>query len=204
MRTVCHAAYRTSIALAEERGVFPEYRATEYLAGDFIMTLPEDIQESIRQGGIRNSHLIAIAPAGSISLLANNVSSGIEPIFAFQADRKIKVSDGSVKMMPVNDYAWSLFHELRGDAARPPDYFVEAYAVEPIAQLKLQSCLQEHVDQSISKTINLPNGASFDHCRDVFMQAYRLGLKGCTVFRPNPISGAVLSQSSGASKKSCS
>ncbi len=193
MQAVCEAAYRTSIGLAKERGIFPEYRATEYLAGDFILSLPHDIVEAIQQNGIRNSHLTAIAPAGSISLLANNVSSGIEPIYAFQAERKVKASDGSITTMPVNDYAWSLFRELHGAHAPLPDYFVEAYDVDPLTQLKLQSQLQAHVDQSISKTINFPANASFGQCRDVFVQAYRLGLKGCTMFRANPATGAVLS-----------
>lgn len=204
MRTISHAAYRTSIALAEERGVFQEYRATEYLAGDFILSLPHDILDMLRQTGIRNSHLTAIAPAGSISLLANNVSGGIEPIYAFQANRKVKASDGSITTIPVNDYAWSLFRKLHGEHAPLPDYFVAAHDVDPLTQLTLQSRLQAHVDQSISKTINVPAAASFEQYRDVFMQAYQLGLKGCTVFRANPVAGAVISPSGkSASGKPC-
>lgn len=196
MQTICHAAYRTSIELAHERGAFPEYRASEYLAGDFISSLPQDIVASIRKNGIRNSHLTAIAPAGSISLLANNVSSGIEPIYAFQADRKVRTLDGRTITMPVKDYAWTLFRQLHGPNLRLPDYLVEARDVDPLAQLKLQSQLQVHVDQSISKTINLPAEASFDDYRTVFTQAYQLGLKGCTVFRADGVADTVLSRSS--------
>lgn len=204
MQVICEAAYRTSVALAQERGAFPEYQAAEYLAGDFILSLPNDILESIRQNGIRNSHLTAIAPAGSISLLANNVSSGIEPIYAFQAKRKIKGSDGSLTTFPVNDYAWSLCRKLHGDNAPLPDYFVEAYDVDPLAQLRLLSRLQAHVDQAISKTINFPAAASFDQYRSVFMHAYQLGLKGCTVFRATTATGAVLSPSATSeADKSC-
>lgn len=198
MQTICHAAYRTSIELAHERGTFPAYNATEYLAGDFITSLPRDILESIHLNGIRNSHLTAIAPAGSISLLANNVSSGIEPIYALQADRKIKELDGSVKVMPAQDYAWTLFRKLHGQNAPLPDYFIEAWDVDPADQLALQSRVQAYVDQSISKTINFPAQASFDRYRDLYMQAYRLGLKGCTIFRAGTAAGCVLSPSGSA------
>jgi ribonucleoside-diphosphate reductase alpha chain len=195
MRTISHTAYRASIALAQERGVFPEYRPTEYLAGDFILSLPHDILEAIRQYGIRNSHLTAIAPAGTISLLANNVSSGIEPIYAFQMNRKVRNVDGSIQTMPVNDYAWSLFCERYGADIPLPEYFVQAYDIDPMAQLKMQSRLQAHVDQSISKTINIPTESGFEQYRDVFMEAYRLGLKGCTVFRTKPGHAPVLAPS---------
>ena len=199
MQTICHAAYRTSIELAHERGTFPAYRPTEYLAGDFILSLPREIVESIHLNGIRNSHLTAIAPAGSISLLANNVSSGIEPIYALQADRKVRLPDGSVKVMPAQDYAWALFRKLHGQNAPLPNYyFIEAWDVDPMDQLALQSRVQAYVDQSISKTINFPAQASFERYRDLYMQAYRLGLKGCTVFRAGTAAGAVLSPSGSA------
>jgi ribonucleoside-diphosphate reductase alpha chain len=204
MRTICHAAYRTSIELAQERGAFPEYRATEYLAGDFILSLPHDMLESIRQHGIRNSHLTAIAPAGSISLLANNVSSGIEPIYACQANRRVRARDGSIKTMPVNDYAWTLYRKLHGEHASLPDCFVEAADVDPLQQLQMQARLQPYVDQSISKTINLPAEAGFDSARDLFAQAYRLGLKGCTMFRATAASEAVLSRAGCTTGSVCS
>ncbi|HWW70515.1 MAG TPA: adenosylcobalamin-dependent ribonucleoside-diphosphate reductase [Duganella sp.] len=192
MRTISHAAYRASIALAEERATFPAYRAAEYLGGDFIQSLPPDILEGIWKHGIRNSHLNAIAPAGTISLLANNVSSGIEPVFAFQLKRRLRGSDGSAITMQANDYAWRLFRTMHGPHAPLPSSFVEARDVEPHRQLLLMSRLQAHVDQSISKTINLPHQARFDQCKEIFREAHRLGLKGCTVFRTHPDQDAVL------------
>ncbi|MDP3843188.1 MAG: adenosylcobalamin-dependent ribonucleoside-diphosphate reductase [Oxalobacteraceae bacterium] len=197
MKTICHAAYRTSIELAHERGFFPLYRVPKYVEGNFIQSLPPDIVDAIRHKGIHNSHLTAIAPAGSISLLANNVSSGIEPIYALHAHRNIRSADGTLKRLPVHDYAWKLFRKLHGENVPLPDCFIEARDVDPADQLQLQSVLQAHVDQSISKTINVPADARFDSYRDVFMQAYQLGLKGCTMFRPSADKGAVLSPSGG-------
>lgn len=184
MRTVCQAAYRTSIDLARERGVFPEYRPQKYLDAPFIRSLPPDIIDAIRHHGIRNSHLTAIAPAGSISLLANNISSGIEPIYAMHMHRRIRTADGAVAHVPVRDYAWAQFRQHFGEKAPVPESLVEARDIDPLDQLKLQAALQAHVDQSISKTINIPGDASFDRYQDIFTQAYQLGVKGCTIFRP--------------------
>ncbi|HEX7633832.1 MAG TPA: adenosylcobalamin-dependent ribonucleoside-diphosphate reductase [Noviherbaspirillum sp.] len=204
MQTICHAAYRTSIALAHERGVFPAYRSQQYLNASFIRSLPADIVDAIHLKGIHNSHLTAIAPAGSISLLANNVSSGIEPIYALHTHRSVRAADGTVKRMPVRDYAWTLFRKRHGEDAPLPDCFVEAFDVDPVDQLKLQAAVQGYVDQSISKTINLPADAKPDRYRDVFMQAYRLGLKGCTMFRPGAGKEAILSSPGGhAADRSC-
>jgi ribonucleoside-diphosphate reductase alpha chain len=192
MATVCHAAYRTSIDLAHERGAFPAYRPEQYLGASFIRSLPPDIFDAIAHKGIHNSHLTAIAPAGSISLLANNVASGIEPIYAFHGHRSVRAADGTVTRVPVRDYAWALFRKLRGDKAALPDYFVEAHDVDPLDQLKLQAALQAHVDQSISKTINVPAQADEGRYLDVFTQAYQAGVKGCTMFRPSPDKAGVL------------
>ena len=183
MRTICHSAYRTSIELAQERGVFAQYQATKYLEGSFIQSLPQDIIDAIQHKGIHNSHLTSIASAGSISLLANNVSSGIEPIYALHGHRSVRTADGAVKQVPVRDHAWALFIEQHGKDAPLPDYFIEGREVDPLEQLKLQSVLQAHVDQAISKAINVPADANFDHYRDVFMQAYQLGLQGCMMRR---------------------
>lgn len=183
MRTVCYAAYRTSVALARERGPFPEYDATRYAAGDFISSLPREIVESIQQNGIRNSHLTAIAAAESISMLANNVSCGIEPVAAFQGERKFVADDGSVTTVPANDYAWVEFRKAHGPAVPLPNYFIPACDVDPLSQLRLQAGLQQHVDQAIAKNIHVPANASFDHYRDVYAHAYRLGLKGCSMSR---------------------
>lgn len=197
MQTICHAAYRASIALAEERGAFPAFRADKYLEGSFIRNLPDDIVDAIRHKGIRNSHLTAIAPAGSISVLANNVSSGVEPIFAMQGHRKFKGEDGKVEEVPVQDYAWALYREMRGAHAGLPPSLVEAREISPLEQLKMQAVLQGHVDQSISKTLNLSPDAHFDQLPDVLLYAWQIGLKGCTLFRPSGLKGVILSHRRG-------
>lgn len=201
MQTICHAAYRASIGLVAERGIFHAYREAEYLAGDFISSLPLDIVQAIHANGIHNSHLIAIAPTGSISLLANNVSSGIEPVYALQAVRKIRQANGVVLAIPAQDYAAALFRKLHGEHASLPDYFIEAHDIPYLEQLKLLSILQTNVDQSISKTINLAANARFEDCREVYRQAYEFGLKGCTIFRSGNKSG-VLSRAKAGLKTS--
>jgi ribonucleoside-diphosphate reductase alpha chain len=184
MRTICHAAYRTSVDLVHERGVFPSYRAKLFESSAFIKRLPAELHDAVHLHGIHNSHLTAIAPAGSISLLANNISSGIEPVFAFSGDRFIKDGQGKTIVMPTQDYAWKLFQsQNNAHFSKLPSYFVQAAEVDWREQLKLQAVLQTHVDQAISKTINIPEVASFDQYRDVFDEAYKIGLKGCTVFR---------------------
>lgn len=203
MQTICHAAYRTSVALADERGVFPAYKPQKYMEAPFIAALPDEIEDAIRHKGIHNSHLTAIAPAGSISLLANNVSSGIEPIYAFDAERTIRNADGSLQRRKVRDYACALYHSLHGENAPLPTAFVAARDVTPGEQLALQAAVQTHVDQSISKTINLPADAQFEASRDLFAQAYRLGLKGCTLFRLDAGREAVLTPADVAGEKSC-
>lgn len=192
MFTVSRAAYRASIELARERGSFPECRPDKYVEGSFIRSLPSDLVDEIRHKGIRNSHLTAIAPAGSISLLANNISSGIEPIYALDIYRKIKAADGTAREMFARDHAWRLYCQQFGENAAVPPYFVEANDVDPVDQLKLQSAVQAHVDQSISKTINLPAQARYEDYRDLFRQAYQLRVKGCTMFRPDPQRGRVV------------
>ncbi|HEU4844164.1 MAG TPA: adenosylcobalamin-dependent ribonucleoside-diphosphate reductase [Burkholderiaceae bacterium] len=189
MRTVSHAAYRASIALADERGAFPAYEAASYLGSDFIQTLPPELIDSIWRHGIRNSHLTALAPAGGISLLANNVSSGIEPIFAFRQRRTVRRADGSRHELAAADYAWSLFRRLHGEHAPLPAALVEACAVEPLRQLQMVSRLQAHVDQGISKTLNLAPGTSYADFESLYVDAWRLGLKGCTVYRPEAVIG---------------
>ncbi|MET0963244.1 MAG: ribonucleoside-diphosphate reductase, adenosylcobalamin-dependent, partial [Noviherbaspirillum sp.] len=193
MSTICHAAYRSSVAMAGERGVFPQYSAQQYLDSPFIQSLPAELVEAIRSNGIHNSHLTAIAPAGSISLLANNVSSGIEPVHAFRGERHVRNARGTVQRIPVHDYAWKLFRERHGENAPLPSWFVEAHEVPVAAQLELQSVLQAHVDQAISKTINLPATAQFEASQSVYTRAYELGLKGCTMFRPGRGREGVLS-----------
>lgn len=193
MREICHAAYQASIDLASEKGRFPFFERDRHLASPFVSKLPVDIQHGIARHGIRNSHLLAIAPAGSISLLANNVSSGLEPVFAFAQRRRVLDRDGVSKELAAEDYAWRLWRTMRVAHADLPASFVTAYDVSPRDQLLMQAALQAHVDSAVSKTINVPEDYAYERFQDLHAKAYELGLKGCTTFRPNPTTGVVLS-----------
>ncbi len=192
MRRVCHAAYRASIELAREKGAFPFFDRARYLDSAFVKTLPDDIRDGIADRGIRNSHLCAIAPTGTISLLANNVSSGIEPVYAFSLRRRITDLDGTSAEHSLVDYALALWRGEHGEGARLPANFVDAAALDPVQHLEMQAALQPYVDNSISKTINVPRSYDFSAFERIYERAYRMGLKGCTTFRPNPVTGAVL------------
>ena len=190
MQTITHAAYRASIELAEEKGAFKLFDAARYCSGKFIKNLPKDIQEGIKAHGIRNSHLTSIAPTGTISLLAGNVSSGLEPVFAFHYTRTIRNShEDDVSKVNVSDYAYDLYCKTMNkssiDDKELPDYFVSTNDIKPIEHLKIQAVLQKHVDSSISKTINIPSDYPFKDFEDIYMKAYEKGLKGCTTFRPS-------------------
>lgn len=193
MRVISHSAYRASVILARERGSFPLFALDQYCANGFVSTLPHDIHALIAKYGIRGSHLNAVAPAGSISLLAGNVSSGIEPVFAFASKRHIVAPDGLMLSFDVEDYALKLFHQLHGKTAKRTAAFVEAYDVDPAAQLNMQAEVQKHVDNAVSKTVNVPADFSFDSFHGLYKRAHSLGLKGCTVFRPNETTRSVLS-----------
>ncbi len=203
METVCHAAYRASAGLAREKGAFPAFRADAYLDGEFVRALPSDIRDAIRQYGIRNSHLTAIAPTGTVSLLANNVSSGLEPIYDFAYTRHIRKADGTVSAARVEDYAYRLFRQLRGTKAALPPALARAAAIPPAAHLAMQAALQAHVDNSISKTINVPPDYPFEDFRSLYESAYEHGLKGCTTFRPNPVTGQVLESGAAEEGSQC-
>ncbi len=194
MRLICHSAYRASIALAEEKGVFPWFERDKYLAGLFLRRLPDDIQKGIATHGIRNSHLIAIAPTGTISLVAGNVSSGLEPIFAASYRRKVLSEDGTPEEFVLTDYALALWRQANASATGAPDAFVTASELPMRAHLDMQAAMQPFVDNSISKTINVPQDYPFSEFRDIYEVAYDKGLKGCTTFRPNPVTGMVLSE----------
>lgn len=191
MQTLCHAAYRASIALAQEKGAFPKFEREKYLAGKFIATLPEDIRTGIAAYGIRNGTLLAIAPTGSISLLAGNVSSGLEPVFAWRYQRRLQLADGSCSLLEVEDAAFRLWQRLKPGQALP-SCFVTATELAPEAHLAMQAALQAYVDSAISKTINVPEDYPFAQFENVYWRAFELGLKGCTTYRPSPIRGAVL------------
>ncbi|MCE7914280.1 MAG: adenosylcobalamin-dependent ribonucleoside-diphosphate reductase [Nitrosomonas sp. PRO4] len=191
MQCICYAAYQSSIEIAWEKGAFPLFDREKYLAGAFVQTLPEPIRNDIAQQGIRNSHLTAIAPAGTISLLANNISSGLEPVFDSCYTRKILNLDGSYSTYPITDYAVALWRTNRQCDDLPPA-FVKAHTLSPVEHLHMQAAVQTYVDQAISKTINIPADYSFDALGHLYQDAYDLGLKGCTIFRPNPVTGAIL------------
>jgi ribonucleoside-diphosphate reductase alpha chain len=184
------AAYRASTELAEERGSFPRFDRDAYLAGEYVRSLPSAIRERIARRGIRNSHLLAIAPAGTISLLANNVSSGIEPVFALEGVRRIVDERGLSVVHSVRDFAYALWSEQESGALPPA--FVTATELDPDAHLTMLAALQPLVDSSIAKTINVPESLPRASFMSIYERAYALGAKGCTVFRPNTVTGAVL------------
>jgi len=193
MRLICHRAYRTSISLAEEKGSFPYLDRGKYLDAPFIRLLPEDIRQGIADKGIRNSHLIAIAPTGTISLLAGNVSSGLEPIFAASYRRNILDENGEPEELFLTDYAVEHWRRKTATTEGIPPEFVTANTLPVRAHLKMQAALQPFVDNSISKTINVPEDCPFSEFRRIYDLAYEMGIKGCTTFRPNPVTGVVLS-----------
>lgn len=193
MRAICHTAYRASIAFAREKTRFPYFERDKYLQAEFIRNLPGDIKDGIAAYGIRNSHLLAIAPTGTISLLAGNVSSGLEPIFAASYVRKLLGADGALTEFMLTDYALNLWRATTGAATGTPAGFVTAASLPARAHLDTQAALQPFVDNSISKTINVPESCPFDEFRQIYDVAYDLQLKGCTTFRPNPVTGTVLS-----------
>jgi len=200
MRSICYTAYRTSIALAREKAAFPQFKVEPYLESHFARELPEDIRAGIRQDGIRNSHLLAIAPTGSISLLAGNVSSGLEPVFDAAYNRKMLTARGDLEELALTDYAVDLWRRRSGHEKSLPSAFVTARDLPVSAHIKMQAALQPFVDNSISKTINVPSACSFTEFREIYTLAYEMGLKGCTTFRPNPVTGAVLTSAAEASE----
>ncbi|GLK52280.1 adenosylcobalamin-dependent ribonucleoside-diphosphate reductase [Maricaulis virginensis] len=192
MRRICHAAYRASIALARDKGPFPRFERDAYLAGGFVSALPADIRDAIAAYGIRNSHLLAIAPTGSISLLAGNVSSGLEPIFAGRFRRRVIGPDGEPVSLDLTDYALAVWRGMARHEDGVPHGFVTATDLPAEAHLDMQAALQPHVDNAISKTVNVPADCTREAFAGLYERAFALGLKGCTVFRPNPVTGAVL------------
>jgi ribonucleoside-diphosphate reductase alpha chain len=183
MQCICLAAYRSSCDLAREKGAFPAFERDAYLAGRFIRQLPEDIRGAIASHGIRNSHLLAIAPAGTISLLAGNVSSGIEPVFAWEQGRRILDAQGAAQDLVLVDPAWQQWREAHAADAPLPQHFVTADALNPREHLLMQAALQSWVDSAISKTVNVPADCGRAEFADLYLQAHALGLKGCTTFR---------------------
>ncbi len=192
MHGIQRAAYLASTELAAEKGAFPLYDADAYLATMAAQSLDDDIRKAIRAHGIRNALLTSVAPTGTISLLADNVSSGLEPVFSYSYTRNLLLPDGSHSVEEVSDYAYRLFRRLHGDRAPLPDAFVDVEHLTPLDHLRVQATVQARVDSSISKTINVAEGIAFDDFKDIYHQAYAMGCKGCTTYRPNPVTGAVL------------
>ena len=188
------AAYAASVELAREKGAFPKFDAGGYLAeGTFASRLPAPIQASIREHGIRNSHLLSIAPTGTVSLaFADNASNGIEPPFSWMYKRKKRESDGSTTEYAVEDHAWRLYRELGGDVNALPDYFVSALAMSAQDHIAMMEAVQPFVDTAISKTVNIPADYPYEDFKDLYLQAWRARLKGLATYRPNSILGAVL------------
>ena len=191
MKMIAVASYQASIVLAKEKGPFPLFDADKYLSTENMKGMPESIREQIREHGIRNALLTSIAPTGTISLYAGNVSSGIEPIFALSYERKVMQKDGSKVTEVVEDYGVSKFK--RDSPNKPlPSSFVTAQTLEPNAHVRMQAAAQRWIDSSISKTINVPEDINFDDFKQVYMDAYNSGCKGCTTYRPNDVTGSVL------------
>ncbi|MDO8421018.1 MAG: adenosylcobalamin-dependent ribonucleoside-diphosphate reductase [Parvibaculum sp.] len=192
MKAISRSAYLASADLAREKGAFPLFDRDAYLKGETIAAMDEDVREAIATHGIRNALLTSIAPTGTISLFAGNVSSGIEPVFAFSYTRKVLMPDGSRREERVTDYAVDKFYEKFGDGAALPDYVVSAQELAPEDHLAVQAVCQKHIDSSISKTINVPEDISFDAFKDIYTDAYDKGLKGCTTYRPSDVRDSVL------------
>ena len=188
------AAYAASVALAEEKGAFPKFDAKGYLApGTFASRLPAELQQAIRAKGIRNSHLLSIAPTGTVSLaFADNASNGIEPAFSWMYKRKKRESDGSTTEYAVEDHAWRLYRELGGDVDKLPGYFVSALDMSATSHIAMMQAVQPFIDTAISKTVNVPADYAYNDFKSLYHQAWRAGLKGLATYRPNAILGSVL------------
>lgn len=188
------AAYTASVALAREKGAFPRFEAEGYLApGTFASRLPQALQKDIRKHGIRNSHLLSIAPTGTVSLaFADNASNGIEPPFSWMYKRKKREADGSTSEYAVEDHAWRLYRELGGDVKQLPAYFVSALEMSADAHIAMMEAVQPFVDTAISKTVNIPADYPYDDFKGLYLQAWRARLKGLATYRPNSILGSVL------------
>ncbi len=192
LKAIEREAYLASTALAAEKGPFPLFDKAAYLAGETVASLDQDVRDAIAAHGIRNALLTSVAPTGTISLFADNVSSGLEPVFSFSYTRRVLMPDGTRKEEEVSDYAYRLFRRLKGEGTPLPEYFVDAQQLTPADHLIMQATVQKYVDSSISKTINIPADFPFERFKDVYLQAYELGCKGCTTYRPNEVTGAVL------------
>ncbi|HJW03434.1 MAG TPA: adenosylcobalamin-dependent ribonucleoside-diphosphate reductase [Azospira sp.] len=188
-------AYLTSVELAKERGAFPLFNAELYLSGgNFASRLPNEVKAEIRKHGLRNSHLLSIAPTGTISLaFADNASNGIEPPFSWTYNRKKRMPDGTLKEYAVEDYAWRLYKHLGGNVEKLPDYFVTALEISAAAHKDMVAAVAPYIDTAISKTVNVPGDYPYEDFQGLYMEAWKSGLKGLATYRPNSVLGSVLS-----------
>ena len=189
------AAYMSSVDLAREKGAFPLLDKEKYLAEPrFAACLPEKIKEQIRKYGIRNSHLLSIAPTGTISLaFADNASNGIEPAYSWTYQRKKRMPDDTHKIYDVDDHAWRLYRHLGGDVENLPTYFVTALQISALDHMRMVAAVSPFIDSAISKTVNVPESYPHAEFKDLYLQAWKAGLKGITTYRPNAVLGSVLS-----------
>ena len=196
-------AYLYSVEMAKERGAFPLFNAELYLSGgNFASRLPGDVKAEIRKHGLRNSHLLSIAPTGTISLaFADNASNGIEPPFSWTYSRKKRMQDGTIKEYSVEDYAWRLYKHRGGDVAKLPEYFVTALEISAQAHSDMVAAVAPFIDTSISKTVNVPADYPYEDFQDLYMSAWKSGLKGLATYRPNSVLGSVLSVTGSESAK---
>jgi ribonucleoside-diphosphate reductase alpha chain len=193
-RRMRDAAYAASVALAREKGAFPAFDADKYLEdGTFASRLDEPLKQSIREHGIRNSHLLSIAPTGTVSLaFADNASNGIEPAFSWTYTRRKREGDGTTSEYDVQDHAWRLYRALGGNVDELPPYFVSAMQMDAASHIAMMEAVQPFVDTAISKTVNVPVDYAYEDFKHLYRQGWLAGLKGLATYRPNSIVGAVL------------
>lgn len=191
MKRIAEVTWRTSIELAKERGAFPQFDKSSYLQGEFVKRQADDIRLDIEKYGIRHSHHNTIAPAGTISLLANAVSNGIEPIFKERYERMLRLPSGKLQAFTVNNYSIRQWQKMVAKELLPPAW-IDSDRLLPEQHLQMQAALQPYIDNAISKTINIPADFPFEKLSDVYTKAHQLGLKGCTIYRPNEITGSVM------------
>lgn len=193
MQTIQNEAYRASARLAAERGPFPMYIESKHLLQPSVRALDADVRAEVERHGLRNGTLTTIAPTGTISMFAGNVSSGIEPIFSTSYLRAITTPDGTKSLERVIDYAVWRHDAIYGSELPLPEAFVTAAELDPSDHIRMQAAAQKWVDSGISKTVNCPEDIPFEAFKDIYLEAYASGCKGCTTYRPNAITGSVLS-----------
>ena len=193
MQTIQNSAYLASSKLAEERGTFPKFRKEHHLKNHNIRRLSPHVQKEIELFGLRNGLITTIAPTGTTSLFAGNVSSGIEPVFSVEFHRKITLPNGGTASEKIVDYAAGVFRNLYGKNTPLPETFVTVDDLSPEEHVNMQAAAQKWVDSGISKTVNCPEDISFRDFENVYLHAYSAGCKGCTTFRANAITGTILS-----------